>query len=57
MKNKIKNEDLLKSVCQMYNTQDVKCLYGKTTENMVYESQWVLTPLTGNKKIYRYLKF
>ena len=56
MTKKYTNEQLLQSVCDMYNKLDVSCIKGKLAEDLVYESQWVLTPMVGKEQVYDYLK-
>ena len=40
----------------MYNQKEVSCIYGLTSKELVYESQWVIDALKGQRKIYNFLK-
>jgi len=41
--------ELLQLVCDMYNDMDTSKLEKYLSEDLVYESQWVLTPLIGKE--------
>ncbi|MBK6525186.1 MAG: hypothetical protein IPG07_06260 [Crocinitomicaceae bacterium] len=56
MPDHIKQKKAIQGVCDMYNKLDVKFLNGHTNRNLVYESQWVLTPIVGQRKTQNYLR-
>jgi hypothetical protein len=46
---------LARQVCEAYNRQDASLLNDITTQNLHYESQWVITPITGRPQVVDYL--
>jgi len=49
------DSELLQLVCEMYNDLDTTKLENCLSEDLVYESQWVLTPLIGKENLLKFI--
>jgi hypothetical protein len=54
----MKNEEIetLKHLAQSWNSLDTRHVKNDLADNLVYESQWVLTPIEGKDDFLRYLE-